>query len=289
MPMKVRYTVLRGELIEERRNGVRRTYVPDPLGSIVALVNDAGTVSDTFSYWPFGEVKARTGSTPTQFQFVGSLGYFANSTNIYVRSRFLRTSIGSWLSRDPLQDSPHAYNYCYNSPVSISDPSGLTPNYECQCASATRQKEIAAAFTRICSSKTVQDAFDACIGQYCHESVDGSCLSKFCTSKNKDKLIVKCPEGSGKLYAWYNRGVLYLYGPTWIHASHAGGLDCIILHELLHYCGHGHKRDSSSSIPQSYQEDCYCSNCTSQYNPNCKSFALNGKLHGWSDCANFCP
>ena len=30
--MKTRYTVLDGEIIAEKRSGVRKQYVPDPLG-----------------------------------------------------------------------------------------------------------------------------------------------------------------------------------------------------------------------------------------------------------------
>src|SRR5688572_23246446 len=39
MAMKARYTVLDGEIIAEKRDGVRRSYVPDALGSTVALID----------------------------------------------------------------------------------------------------------------------------------------------------------------------------------------------------------------------------------------------------------
>ena len=75
MTMKARYTVVDGEIIAEKRNGVRRTYVPDPLGSTVALLDNTQAQTDTFSYWPYGEVSARTGTTGTPFQYVGTRGY----------------------------------------------------------------------------------------------------------------------------------------------------------------------------------------------------------------------
>ena len=40
----VRYTVIDGEVIAEKRNGVRSLYVPDPLGSTVALVDNTQAV-----------------------------------------------------------------------------------------------------------------------------------------------------------------------------------------------------------------------------------------------------
>jgi len=52
MPMKVRYTVVNGQVIAENRNGVRKTYVPDPSGSTIALLDDKQKITDTFSYFP---------------------------------------------------------------------------------------------------------------------------------------------------------------------------------------------------------------------------------------------
>lgn len=52
----VRYTTINGEVIAEKRNGARRLYVPDPLGSTVALLDNTQTQVDTATYWPYGEV-----------------------------------------------------------------------------------------------------------------------------------------------------------------------------------------------------------------------------------------
>ena len=43
MAMRVRYTVVNGEVIAEKRSGVRRLYVPDLLGSTVALLDSTQT------------------------------------------------------------------------------------------------------------------------------------------------------------------------------------------------------------------------------------------------------
>ena len=40
MPMKVNCTVVNGEILSENRNGVIRDYVPDTLGSTIALLDN---------------------------------------------------------------------------------------------------------------------------------------------------------------------------------------------------------------------------------------------------------
>src|SRR5690349_3412544 len=98
MAMKARYTVIDSEVIVEKRAGARKLYVPDPLGSTVALVDNTQTQTDTFSYWPYGEQKSRTGTTMTPFQFVGTRGYYRDgTTRIYVRGRYFDSSKSRWL------------------------------------------------------------------------------------------------------------------------------------------------------------------------------------------------
>ena len=53
-------------------------YIPDALGSVVGLIADGSTISDTFEYWPYGEVRTRTGTYSTPFQFGGSVGYYSD-------------------------------------------------------------------------------------------------------------------------------------------------------------------------------------------------------------------
>src|SRR5438309_1323973 len=99
----VRYTTVQGEVIAEKRAGTRKFYVPDPLGSTVALLDNTQTQTDTFSYWPYGEVKTRTGTTGTPFQYLGALGYYQDSSvGQYVRMRCLNVATGGWLTVDPL-------------------------------------------------------------------------------------------------------------------------------------------------------------------------------------------
>ena len=130
MAMKARYTVVKGEVVAEKRGGKRNQYVPDPLGSTTALLDGAQTQTDTFQYWPYGEVASRTGMTATPFQYVGTLGYYRDTmTRNYVRARYLDTAAGRWMTEDPIGLKGGDYNiyrYCRNSPSGITDASGLS-------------------------------------------------------------------------------------------------------------------------------------------------------------------
>lgn len=132
MAMRVRYTVLDGELVSEKRSGVERDYVPDPLGSTVALLDNTQAQTDAFTYWPYGEERTRTGTTGTPFRFVGTGGYYRDSSSrIYVRARHFDPVAGRWRAPDPY-GSPAAGDsrYCYASdrPTSVVDISGLQPD-----------------------------------------------------------------------------------------------------------------------------------------------------------------
>lgn len=132
MAMKVRYTVVDGEVLSELRGGVKRDYVPDPLGSTVALLDSTQTITDTFSYWPYGESAGRTGTTPTPFQFVGSFGYYQDGTaRNYVRARNLDKTKGRWITEDYFKEivfDQNAYLYTGINPVSDVDILGFKPD-----------------------------------------------------------------------------------------------------------------------------------------------------------------
>jgi len=74
----VRYTTIIGEVIAEKRIGLRRLYVPNPLGSSVALLDDTQPQAQTATYWICGEVQTFTGTTPLPFQIVGTKGNHAD-------------------------------------------------------------------------------------------------------------------------------------------------------------------------------------------------------------------
>jgi RHS repeat-associated protein len=128
MAMSVVYGNFLGGIVTETRSGVERDYVPDPLGSTAALVDSVGTVTDSFEYWPYGELRSRTGTTPTPFQYVGTLGYYTDVLGrLYVRARHYLTQVARWLTVDPLWPRFQAYEYAEGNPGRWVDPSGWSP------------------------------------------------------------------------------------------------------------------------------------------------------------------
>ncbi len=127
--MKVRYTVVNGEVLSENRGGIKRDYLPDTQGNTIGLIDSTQTITDTFSYYPYGEVASRTGTNATPFQFLGTLGYYRDSASrTYVRARTLNTAQGRWMTQDPIGFKGGDYNlyrYVNNRPTVLVDPSGM--------------------------------------------------------------------------------------------------------------------------------------------------------------------
>jgi RHS repeat-associated protein len=128
MAMTVTYTTINGQILSENRNGVKSDYIPDPLGSTAALVNASHTITDTFSWWPFGEQRSHAGSSVTPFGFTGTLGCYTDSISnrIYEQRRILRPQTTQWQTVDPLWPYESAYSYVGQNPISATDPSGYS-------------------------------------------------------------------------------------------------------------------------------------------------------------------
>jgi hypothetical protein len=57
MAASVSYTNFGGELVADDPGGVTSYYVPDNLGSTVSWLDSIGSITDTFAYWPYGEIR----------------------------------------------------------------------------------------------------------------------------------------------------------------------------------------------------------------------------------------
>ncbi len=126
MAMSMRVTNMGGRVIATKRAGVRSYHQHDALGNTIALINDSAVVTDTYTYWPYGELRTSTGSTTNPFKFCGAWGYYTDTTGrTYVRARTLRPGLTRWMTVDPLWPKESAFFYCLGSPVLHVDPSGL--------------------------------------------------------------------------------------------------------------------------------------------------------------------
>jgi RHS repeat-associated protein len=107
-----------------------RFYHSDHIGSVRRLTNEAGQVTDGYTYSAFGERIAHTGTDPQPYAFTGE-PYDANLGFEYNRARWMDPRVGRFLGMDPLAadrfDPPtlHRYLYVRDDPVNLLDPSGL--------------------------------------------------------------------------------------------------------------------------------------------------------------------
>jgi len=126
MAMAVTYATVNGRLVQESRGGGVTRYVADTLGSLIQTRDAGGSQTSAVEYWPYGEVRNSSGTNPSPWAFVGTLGYHVDTlARLYVRARILRTDLCRWMSRDPLWPDESAYGYADANPVSRTDPSGL--------------------------------------------------------------------------------------------------------------------------------------------------------------------
>ena len=98
-------------------------------GSVRALTNLTGAVTDTYDYDAFGNIVHSTGSTPNVYLYSGE--QFDPDLHLYYnRARYLNVATGRFLTRDFFEGnsrrplSLHAYLYGNADPVDRKDPVG---------------------------------------------------------------------------------------------------------------------------------------------------------------------
>ena len=112
--------------ISQRRTATSY-YGYDAGGSVRALFDNTGAVTDTYAYDAFGNTVAQTGSTVNEFQYRGEQ-YDASLQMYYLRARYYRPQTGRFLSTDALEGEvetqPNLYAYASVDPINRVDRSG---------------------------------------------------------------------------------------------------------------------------------------------------------------------
>lgn len=117
-----------GILAEKRPSGNTYYYVPDGLGSVVAVTGSTGSVVDTYQYDPYGKIVASTGTLPNAWRYRG--GYLDTSTGLYqMGMRYYDPKIGRFTQGDIARDlgsvrGVNPYAYAADDPINLADPSG---------------------------------------------------------------------------------------------------------------------------------------------------------------------
>ena len=124
------YTLAGTELISQRRGGSTQYTLQDAQGSVRALTNSAGSITDRYAYDAFGTTQSHSGSSANPYQYTGQ--YQDATTGLYqLRARYYPPGDGRFLSRDRMgldQYDPaewNRYSYARNNPVLYGDPLGL--------------------------------------------------------------------------------------------------------------------------------------------------------------------
>ena len=119
------YTIVHSEILSENRSGTERAYLSDVIGSTMALADSSQAVTDTFSYWPFGEQKSHSGPSQTPLRFLGVYGARRDSaTRTHIGARELKTSLARWSQQDRLWMDRTRYSYSLDNPINYRDSDG---------------------------------------------------------------------------------------------------------------------------------------------------------------------
>ena len=121
------FETVNGQIVSSDLGGVERLLVPDPLGSVVKLLDASGNELYDAAYWPYGSVRSSLGVNDTPWGYAGTWGYHVDgSRRLYVRARVLDPVTGRWYTVDPLWPFEKGYSYSDLFPVQLTDPSGLS-------------------------------------------------------------------------------------------------------------------------------------------------------------------
>ena len=123
------------ELLSMERSGEICYYLYDGHGSTRLLTNEAGRITDRYSYDAYGNLLEKEGDTENEFLYTGEQ-YNENTGLYYLRARYMNPGTGTFISMDSYQGSIydpvslHKYLYANANPVMYTDPSGYTSAVE---------------------------------------------------------------------------------------------------------------------------------------------------------------
>ncbi len=115
-----------GLLNNLKQGGLDYSYLYDGKGNVSALIDASQNAVATYTYGPFGELMAKTGSLNQPYMF-STKGYDPEMGLSYYGYRFYNPSTGKWITRDPIGEAGgiNLYGFVKNNPVNLVDPLGL--------------------------------------------------------------------------------------------------------------------------------------------------------------------
>jgi RHS repeat-associated protein len=157
--------------------GQTRYYHHDQLGSTRALTDQDGQPVATYSYTPYGALKASTGSATNPF---GYAGQYTDATGLqYLRARYYDPATAQFITRDPLEaQTGQPYGYAASDPTDLVDPEGAFPHLpsfqNVADAAAGYGDAITGGATKWARQKIGSDGTDYCSTAYLGGEVAGA-------------------------------------------------------------------------------------------------------------------
>ncbi|MCC7384147.1 MAG: hypothetical protein IT384_20050 [Deltaproteobacteria bacterium] len=127
--VRARYIRAGDQLLAVFRGAERRFYHGDQIGSVRALSDAGGAVSDSYDYLAFGGLRDHAGSDGSPYLFAGE-PFEASGAFSYNRARWMEPGSGRFASSDPASGwatdaaTLGKYAYARSSPASFRDPTG---------------------------------------------------------------------------------------------------------------------------------------------------------------------
>jgi RHS repeat-associated protein len=137
------YLQVNGKTYEKISGSSDQFFHHDALGSVIAISDTSGTITDTYEYDPFGKLLAHSGTAVNDRQFVGGYGVRDIGENRSIMGvRLYDAELGRFLQRDPIgfrsgdinlyryaesvgKPSINLYEYSRNNPLRWIDSLGL--------------------------------------------------------------------------------------------------------------------------------------------------------------------
>lgn len=131
------YWYLYGQLRLARVNATETVFYHHDYPNSVRAISKYNTVTDkverlaTYNYEVFGKLRTQTGTAPSDNDPLFAGEQKDNETgNSYLRARYYDPGTGRFTTKDPLP-SLNPYTYVGNNPVNRTDPTGLSPFFDC--------------------------------------------------------------------------------------------------------------------------------------------------------------
>lgn len=107
-------------------------YLYNGHGDVVQIVNEAGSIVNSYSYDEWGNITSQTEGITNELKYCGE-PYDIESGMYYLRARYYDPTTGRFISQDSNEGditnplSLNLYTYCYNNPVIYMDKDGHMP------------------------------------------------------------------------------------------------------------------------------------------------------------------